>query len=176
MTKRLISILMAIFMNMFGGNVDVNNELYTLQSPNIAEETVRLLNLNQTCYSQGRFHEEVLYGRALPLKIDMLDMNDDESAEFMLDLKPDEYIGFLQKAKMVPADITEAPDGRAVIVKREKICASCTEERPRRNEAEDTITLFDFLNNLSDEQQKAAFAHLKLKWDRAQGSGIYGRA
>ncbi len=71
---------------------------------------------------------------------------------------------------------TEAPDGRAVIVKREKICASCTEERPRRNEAEDTITLFDFLNNLSDEQQKAAFAHLKLKWDRAQGSGIYGRA
>ena len=79
----------AASMNMFGGNVDVNNELYTLQSPNIAEETVRLLNLNVTCYSQGRFHEEVLYGRALPLKIDMLDMNDDESAEFMFDLKPD---------------------------------------------------------------------------------------
>ena len=47
---------------------------------------------------------------------------------------------------------------------------------PFEKEAEDTITLFDFLNGLSDEQQKAAFAHLKLKWDRVQGSGLYGRS
>ena len=60
---------------------------------------------------------------------------------------------------------TEAPDGRAVIVKREKICDNCAAEKPQRKEAEDTITLFDFLNSLSGEQQKAAFAHLKLKWD-----------
>ena len=33
-----------------------------------------------------------------------------------LDVKPDEYIGFLQKAKMVPADITEAPDGEFVFL------------------------------------------------------------
>lgn len=70
---------------------------------------------------------------------------------------------------------TEAPDGRTVIVKREKICDNCAAEKPQRKEAEDTITLFDFLNGLSDEQQKAAFAHLKLKWDRVQGSGLYGR-
>ena len=68
---------------------------------------------------------------------------------------------------------TEAPDGRTVIVKREKICAA---EKPQKKGAEDTITLFDFLNGLSDEQQKAAFAHLKLKWDRVQGSGLYGRS
>lgn len=71
---------------------------------------------------------------------------------------------------------TEAPDGRTVIVKREKICDNCAAEKPQRKEAEDTITLFDFLNGLSDEQQKAAFAHLKLKWDRVQGSGLYGRS
>ena len=71
---------------------------------------------------------------------------------------------------------TEAPDGRAVIVKRERICDNCIAEKPQRKEAEDTITLFDFLNSLSDEQQKAAFAHLKLKWDCVQGSGLYGRS
>lgn len=71
---------------------------------------------------------------------------------------------------------TEAPDGRTVIVKREKICDNCAAEKPQKKGAEDTITLFDFLNGLSDEQQKAAFAHLKLKWDRVQGSGLYGRS
>ena len=49
-------------------------------------------------------------------------------------------------------------------------------EKPQKKGTEDTITLFDFLNGLSDEQQKAAFAHLKLKWDRVQGSGLYGRS
>ena len=71
---------------------------------------------------------------------------------------------------------TEAPDGRAVIVKRERICDNCIAEKSQRKEAEDTITLFDFLNSLSDEQQKAAFAHLKLKWDRAQGCDFYSQA
>ena len=71
---------------------------------------------------------------------------------------------------------TEAPDGRTVIVKREKICDNCAAEKPHKKEAEDTITLFDFLNGLSDEQQKAAFAHLKLKWDRLQGSDLYDRS
>ena len=71
---------------------------------------------------------------------------------------------------------TEAPDGKTVIVKREKICDDCVTEKQRRKEAKDTITLFDFLNSLSDEQQKAAFAHLKLKRDCAQGSGLYGRS
>ena len=54
---------------------------------------------------------------------------------------------------------TEAPDGKAVIVKREKICDDCVAEKQRRKEAKDTITLFDFLNSLSDEQQKAAFLY-----------------
>ena len=34
---------------------------------------------------------------------------------------------------------TEAPDGRTVIVKREKICDNCATEKPQRKEAEDTI-------------------------------------
>lgn len=75
-------------MNMFGGNVDVNNELFTLKSPSIAEATVRALNLELNCYSQGRFHEVAIYGTALPVLITPLDLTDTESAEFMFELKP----------------------------------------------------------------------------------------
>ena len=68
---------------------------------------------------------------------------------------------------------SESPDGRSVIVKREKICDDCTPEKSQAADAQDTITLFDFLNGLSGEQQKAAFVHLKLKWDcDSGGDGI----
>ncbi len=56
---------------------------------------------------------------------------------------------------------TEAADGRTVIVKREKICDNCVTEKPTK---EDEVTLFDFLNSLSPEQQKAALVHLSVKW------------
>lgn len=56
---------------------------------------------------------------------------------------------------------TEAADGRTVIVKREKICDNCVTEKPNK---EDEVTLFDFLNSLSPEQQKAALVHLSVKW------------
>lgn len=71
---------------------------------------------------------------------------------------------------------TESADGKAVIIKREKICGNRTAEKPQKKEAEDTATLFEFLNSLSDMQQKAVFTHLKLKWDSPQGGGLYGRA
>lgn len=62
----------------------------------------------------------------------------------------------------------ETPDGRAVIVKREKICDSCkdiTISKPETNE----VTLFDFLNGLSAEQQRAALVHLSVKWAESHG-------
>lgn len=76
-------------MNMFGGSVDVNNELFTLKSPNIAEATVQALHLEVNCYAQGRFHEVAVYGTSLPVKILPLELNDNESAEFTFDLRAD---------------------------------------------------------------------------------------
>lgn len=74
-------------MNMFGGSVDVNNELFTLKSPHIAEATARALHLNVNCYAQGRFREQAIYGAALGVQIVPLDLNDQEMAGFMLELK-----------------------------------------------------------------------------------------
>ena len=57
---------------------------------------------------------------------------------------------------------TESPDGRTVIVKREKICDNCsgTKETEKDNE----MTLEDFLDSLSAEQQRVALVHLSVKW------------
>ena len=64
---------------------------------------------------------------------------------------------------------TESPDGRSVIVKRERIC-DCelngnNEQKEKKN---DEVTLLDFLNGLSAEQQRAALVHLSLKWAESQ--------
>lgn len=61
----------------------------------------------------------------------------------------------------------ESEDQRTVIVKREKICDDCKEIQP---DAEDEVTLFDFLNSLSPKQQRAALVHLSVKWAEAQDS------
>ena len=55
---------------------------------------------------------------------------------------------------------TEAPDGRTVAVKREKICDNCAKSAEKDNE----MTLEDFLDGLSAEQQSAALVHLSVKW------------
>lgn len=61
---------------------------------------------------------------------------------------------------------TETADGRSVVVRREKICDNCKGAQPTvRN---DEVTLFDFLNNLSPEQQRAALVHLSVKWAEQQ--------
>ena len=67
----------------------------------------------------------------------------------------------------------ESEEGKSVIVKREKICDGCVEENSK--ETKDEITLFDFLNGLSEEQQRAALIHLSVKYAKAQGGEGSGK-
>ena len=62
---------------------------------------------------------------------------------------------------------SESPDGKGVTVRREKICDSCKGAQPAVSD--DEVTLFDFLNGLSAEQQRAALVHLSVKWAEQQG-------
>lgn len=57
----------------------------------------------------------------------------------------------------------ETEDGKSVIVKRERLC-DCGGENGKVTVKQDEITLYDFLNNLSPEQQRAALIHLSVKW------------
>lgn len=61
---------------------------------------------------------------------------------------------------------TETADGRSVVVRREKICDNCRQNHSPLKE--DEVTLLDFLNNLSPEQQRAALVHLSVKWAEKQ--------
>ena len=70
---------------------------------------------------------------------------------------------------------TESDDGKSVIVKREKVCDNCkTGVRAKRKEHSDTITLYDFLNGLSSEQQRAALVHLSIRLADMKGGAADG--
>lgn len=64
---------------------------------------------------------------------------------------------------------TESPDGRNVTVKREKICDNCSGTKTADKEAE--MTLEDFLDSLSAEQQRVALVHLSVKWAEKKAGG-----
>lgn len=65
---------------------------------------------------------------------------------------------------------TESSDGRTVVVKREKICDNCKGELP--DTEKDEVTLLDFLNGLSEAEQRAALIHLSVKWAKKQGGEL----
>ena len=56
----------------------------------------------------------------------------------------------------------EGKDGKSVIIRREEICDHCGLDD--KSKETDSITLKDFLNDLTDEQQMAAFTYLNMKW------------
>ncbi len=64
---------------------------------------------------------------------------------------------------------TESPDGRTVTVKREKICDNCSGAKTADKETE--MTLEDFLDSLSAEQQRVALVHLSVKWAEQKAGG-----
>ena len=55
---------------------------------------------------------------------------------------------------------TQQDDG-SVVVRREKICDNCNE---LTEEFEENFTLEDFLDSLSEEEQRDALLHLSLLW------------
>ena len=55
-------------------------------------------------------------------------------------------------------------DDRTVVVRREKICDNCKE----LEEYEENFALEDFLDSLSEEEQRNALLHLSLLWAEKQ--------
>ena len=58
-------------------------------------------------------------------------------------------------------------DDRTVVVKREKICDNCTGQKKSAAEP-DGITLMEFLDGLTADEQRAALIHLSVKWAEKQ--------
>lgn len=61
-------------------------------------------------------------------------------------------------------------DDRTVVVRREKICDNCRSVPKTSIKKEtDGITLLEFLDGLSVNEQRAALIHLSVKWAEKQG-------
>ncbi|WP_294908472.1 AbrB/MazE/SpoVT family DNA-binding domain-containing protein [uncultured Ruminococcus sp.] len=56
-------------------------------------------------------------------------------------------------------------DDSSVVVRREKICDNCKE---LSEDFEENFTLKDFLDSLSEEEQRNALLHLSLLWAEKQ--------
>ena len=74
-------------------------------------------------------------------------------------------VGFKQNDVL---SFEESADGRTVVIKREIICDCNGEKSKKKKDKQDEITLYDFLNSLSPEQQRAALIHLSVKWAQNQ--------
>lgn len=60
-------------------------------------------------------------------------------------------------------------DDRTVVVRREKICDNCCTSAKQPADAEkEGITLMQFLDGLSADEQRAALIHLSVKWAEKQ--------
>lgn len=77
-------------------------------------------------------------------------------------------VGFKQNDVL---SFEESADGRTVVIKREIICDCNGEKSKEKKDKHDEITLYDFLNGLSPEQQRAALIHLSVKWAQNQAGG-----
>lgn len=79
---------------------------------------------------------------------------------------------FRQKVGFKYNDIlsfTKQDDG-SILITKEKLCNNCSEQKNKENA--DSVTLKDFLDSLSNEQQRAALIHLSVKWAEKQENGL----
>ena len=74
------------------------------------------------------------------------------------------YIGFKYNDVL---SFTQQDDS-SVVVRKEKICDNCTY---LEEDFEENITIEDFLDSLSEEEQRDALIHLSLLWAEKHKSG-----
>lgn len=66
---------------MLGMNINIFNEFRALMSTDVMLEAVQRLNLNMDYSVEGTFHDDVLYGSSLPIKVTFLDVTDHENVK-----------------------------------------------------------------------------------------------
>lgn len=74
---------------MFATSTNVNNEMGTLQSPDLMREVVSRLSLNMDYHTDGRFHRQTVYGERLPVKTILVDFPASQATAFTMQLSKD---------------------------------------------------------------------------------------
>ncbi len=69
-------------------NANVNNELLAMRMPSVVKEVVKRLGLDTDYRISGFLHKETLYGKDLPVKLALPELEDAESVSFTVQLLP----------------------------------------------------------------------------------------
>ena len=65
----------------------------------------------------------------------------------------------------------EEKDANTIIVRKEKLCGGCT---PECFDETNDISIEDFLDSLTPEQQRKATIYLNLLWAKKEGAKVNG--
>jgi len=99
----------AVGMGMFSNRTNVDNELISIQSPDVVLEVVRRLGLDVNYTTDGTFHRNTLYGRSLPIKVQFKELSYNEGCQFTIKLKENDQLvlsDFKKKGESVGSDVT----------------------------------------------------------------------
>ena len=93
-------------MGIFSANSNVNNELISIQSPDVILEVVRRLNLEVGYKTDGKFYKETLYGRNLPIKVDFKELAYNDFCSFIINIAKGKFFlsGFSKNGKEIGGD------------------------------------------------------------------------
>lgn len=76
-------------MGLFQQSSNIQNEMTNLKSKDLMEEVVKRLGLDINYYHDGRFHDVIVYGYDLPVKVSLVGFPDDGSVSFNLNVSKD---------------------------------------------------------------------------------------
>ena len=99
----------SVGMGMFSNRTNVDNELISIQSPDVVMEVVRRLGLDVNYTTDGTFHRNTLYGRSLPIKVQFKELSYNEGCQFTIKLKEnDQFVlsDFKKRGESVGNDMT----------------------------------------------------------------------
>ena len=68
----------------FQTNINVNNEIQSLQSPAVMYDVVKRLHLDINYTKDGSFYDQVLYGQDCPYEVSFIDLPDNEDLSFTI--------------------------------------------------------------------------------------------
>ena len=68
----------------FQTNINVNNEIQSLQSPAVMYDVVKRLHLDINYTKDGSFYDQVLYGKDCPYEVSFIDLPDNEDLSFTI--------------------------------------------------------------------------------------------
>ncbi|MDR0954929.1 MAG: polysaccharide biosynthesis tyrosine autokinase [Rikenellaceae bacterium] len=76
-------------LGLFATNTNVNNEMGTLESPDLMREVVSRLHLETDYHVNESFRRQTIYGNQLPIRVFFTDLPENETATFTLQLSAD---------------------------------------------------------------------------------------